>query len=136
MARMKKKKVIARLKELGYEIMTDDYMELCRILSNAELIVPGTDVNHFTKPDDTEHNPMGAETELEAANKEAAEAQLAADEAVKVAEDKAKVAESKKPAPCWRCNGDGEWHSTKTGVRAKTSSEPLHDASRVCPECN
>lgn len=74
--------------------------------------------------------------EFEAAEIEAEEAQIAADEAIKVAEDKAKVAESKKPAPCWRCDGDGEWHSTKTGVRAKTSSEPLHDTSRVCPECN
>lgn len=36
---------------------------------------------------------------------------------------------------CKRCNGDGIWHSTKTGVRAKTSSEPLVDPDRPCPDC-
>lgn len=75
------------------------------------------------------------ETELDKANKEAEEAQKIAEEAIKEAEEKAAVAESKKPAPCFRCNGDGTWHSLKTGYRAKTSTEPLHDASRVCPEC-
>jgi len=40
------------------------------------------------------------------------------------------------PKPvCPRCGGDGFWHSTKTGYRAKTSSEPLIDKSRKCPEC-
>lgn len=40
-----------------------------------------------------------------------------------------------KPKPCTRCGGDGVFHSTKTGVRAKTSAEPLVDPSRVCPKC-
>jgi hypothetical protein len=37
---------------------------------------------------------------------------------------------------CPRCKGDGKWHSTKTGVRALTSSEPLVDLTRNCVECN
>lgn len=36
---------------------------------------------------------------------------------------------------CPRCKGDGTWHSNATGVRAKTVSGPLVDASRLCPEC-
>ena len=36
---------------------------------------------------------------------------------------------------CSHCNGDGIWHSSATGVRAKTSSEPPVDSSRVCPKC-
>lgn len=36
---------------------------------------------------------------------------------------------------CARCGGDQKWHSTKTGVRAKTSSKPLVDPSRPCPAC-
>ena len=40
-----------------------------------------------------------------------------------------------KKVTCPRCNGDGIWHSPKTGVRAKTSSEPLVDSSMVCPDC-
>jgi len=36
---------------------------------------------------------------------------------------------------CRRCGGDGFWHSTKTGVRAETSAEPLVDTSRKCPIC-
>ena len=36
---------------------------------------------------------------------------------------------------CPRCKGDGFWHSTKTGYRAKTTSEPLIDKKRKCPEC-
>lgn len=37
---------------------------------------------------------------------------------------------------CKRCGGDGFWRSTKTGVRAKTSAEPLVDKKRPCPECS
>ena len=37
---------------------------------------------------------------------------------------------------CPRCKGDGFWHSNRTGVRALTSSEPLVDELRPCPECN
>ena len=37
---------------------------------------------------------------------------------------------------CLRCKGDGRWHSTKTGVRALTSSEPLIDETKPCPDCN
>ncbi len=47
--------------------------------------------------------------------------------------DKAKPEEA--PATCKRCGGDKKWHSTKTGRRAKTSSEPLVDPSRSCPAC-
>jgi hypothetical protein len=36
---------------------------------------------------------------------------------------------------CPRCKGDGRWHSTKTGVRALTSSEPLVDLTKNCPDC-
>jgi hypothetical protein len=36
---------------------------------------------------------------------------------------------------CPRCKGDGVWHSTKTGVRALTSAEPLIDSTKPCPEC-
>jgi len=38
-------------------------------------------------------------------------------------------------AVCPRCKGDGVFHSTKTGYRAKTSAEPLIDTSRPCPDC-
>ena len=52
-----------------------------------------------------------------------------------------KIAKSKKKKAieeeviCSRCEGDGIWHSPKTGVRAVTSAEPLIDASRKCPKC-
>jgi hypothetical protein len=36
---------------------------------------------------------------------------------------------------CPRCKGDGKWHSTKTGVRALTSSESLVDLTKPCPDC-
>jgi hypothetical protein len=36
---------------------------------------------------------------------------------------------------CKRCGGDKFWHSTKTGVRALTSSEPLVDLAKNCPDC-
>ena len=39
------------------------------------------------------------------------------------------------PQQCGRCNGDGIWHSTKTGYRAKTAAEPLVDPTRKCPAC-
>jgi len=45
-------------------------------------------------------------------------------------------AEAKANATCPRCKGDGVWHSTKTGYRAKTSAEPLVDPTRPCPECD
>lgn len=74
--------------------------------------------------------------ELKAAQKEAEKAQIEADEAIRKAEEKAADVVDKTPPPCTRCNGDGFWHSLKTGYRAKTSSEPLIDTSRTCPECN
>jgi len=46
-----------------------------------------------------------------------------------------KLMMKEKTKVCPRCGGDGFWHSTKTGYRAKTSSEPLIDKSRKCPEC-
>ena len=46
---------------------------------------------------------------------------------------KKEVAEA--PKVCSRCNGDGIYHSNKTGIRAKTSTEPLVDPSRPCPDC-
>ena len=48
---------------------------------------------------------------------------------------KKKKIEQKKPI-CPRCKGDGFWHSNRTGVRALTSSEPLVDESRPCPDCS
>jgi hypothetical protein len=76
------------------------------------------------------------EGDLELAKKEAAEAQAAADKANKLADEKAADVIDKTPPPCFRCNGDGLWHSPKTGYRARTSVEPLIDKARVCPECN
>jgi len=74
-------------------------------------------------------------SDLEEAQKASAAAQLEAEEAIKKAEDAKAVAKSKEPPPCSRCGGDGQWHSLKTGQRAKTSVEPLHDPERTCPEC-
>jgi DnaJ-class molecular chaperone len=47
------------------------------------------------------------------------------------------MAEIAKPEPkiCTRCGGDGVFHSSRTGVRARTSAEPPVDPSRVCPKC-
>ncbi len=42
----------------------------------------------------------------------------------------------KEPEVCKRCGGDGIWHSTKTGYRAKTSADPLTDPNKPCPECS
>jgi len=42
----------------------------------------------------------------------------------------------KEPVVCPRCNGDGFWHSPKTGYRAKTASELLVDETRKCPKCD
>lgn len=36
---------------------------------------------------------------------------------------------------CPRCKGTGTFVSSRTGVRAKTASEPLADDSRPCPKC-
>jgi hypothetical protein len=36
---------------------------------------------------------------------------------------------------CTRCGGDGVWHTSATGPRALTSSEPAIDTNRVCPKC-
>lgn len=40
-----------------------------------------------------------------------------------------------KKVDCNRCKGDGVWHSSCTGVRAETSSEPAIDPKRRCPKC-
>jgi len=40
-----------------------------------------------------------------------------------------------KKVTCPRCLGDGIWHTTKTGRRALTTTEPTVDAARVCPKC-
>ena len=40
-----------------------------------------------------------------------------------------------KKVVCPRCKGDGIWHSSRTGVRAATSTEPTIDATRKCPQC-
>ena len=38
---------------------------------------------------------------------------------------------------CPRCNGDGFWHTPKTGVRLATAcaDEVLVDKERKCPKC-
>lgn len=46
------------------------------------------------------------------------------------------IKEKKEKIVCPRCNGDRIWHSSATGVRAKTSSEPLVDSNRQCPKCH
>ncbi len=48
---------------------------------------------------------------------------------------KKKAKKEQEKVICSRCKGDGFWHSTRTGVRAKTSPEPLVDEGRVCPKC-
>jgi len=82
-------------------------------------------------------NPDGTEevSDFAKAKKAAEEAEKIASDAIDKANRAAAIAESKRPPACWRCGGDGFWHSTKTGYRAKTSSEPLIDVSRVCPVC-
>lgn len=75
-------------------------------------------------------------TELEEATQELEDAKGVEVKAKQAVEDKAAEVERKTPPPCPRCKGDGTWHSTKTGIRAKTASEPLQDSSRTCPECD
>ncbi len=36
---------------------------------------------------------------------------------------------------CSRCNGDGIWHTSATGVRLATIGGPVLDSSRPCPQC-
>ena len=84
--------------------------------------------------EETGVNPEASE--FEAAKKAAEEAEKIASDAIDKANAATATAKSLEPPPCWRCGGDGTWHSTKTGCRAKTSSEPLHDPSRPCPECS
>ena len=76
-----------------------------------------------------------SEKGLEVANSELKKAEETAKEAVKMVEAATKMVENNQPPVCGRCKGDGTWHSVKTGYRALTSSEPLQDASRPCPEC-
>jgi hypothetical protein len=102
---------------------------------NPEADVPVAEQEPTGNPEGHDYGNTG-ETELEAATKEAEEAQVAADEAIKLAEEKAADVIDKTPPPCSRCNGDGMWHSPKTGYRAKTSTEPLIDTARACPECS
>lgn len=136
---------VARLVELGWvnpeavepEIETE---EVDTELKCSDCHIYGTECDNTNPADPACDNfapelPTEPETELEAAQKEAAEAQEAAEEAIRVAEAAKKVAKSKEPPPCPRCNGDGFWHSLKTGYRAKTASEPLIDESKVCPSC-
>lgn len=40
------------------------------------------------------------------------------------------------PQPCLRCGGDGVFHSSRTGVRARTATESLVDTSKPCIVCN
>ncbi len=40
-----------------------------------------------------------------------------------------------KKVTCPRCDGDGIWHSSRSGVRALRSPEPLIDPKRRCPKC-
>jgi len=86
--------------------------------------------------DDGRTEQVEGDLEFEAAKKAAEEAEKIASDAIDKANRAAEIAESKRPPACKRCGGDGFWHSTKTGYRAKTSSEPLIDVSRVCPECS
>lgn len=45
--------------------------------------------------------------------------------------------ESEPTGPCSRCNGDGFWHTTKTGARLATmaDNEFKVDKSKACPDC-
>jgi len=47
----------------------------------------------------------------------------------------AKTKMVEKEVVCPRCKGDGYWHSSCTGVRAKTVSGPVIDVSKPCPQC-
>ena len=40
-----------------------------------------------------------------------------------------------KKITCRRCDGDGIFHSSRTGIRAETTYEPMTDPSRDCPKC-
>lgn len=129
---------VARLIELGW--VNPDAVEVGKSCGDCRNDEPKCQLRGPFDASCDDFNPKPPidpeETELEKAEKEAEEAKEAASEAVRIAQEKAEIVESKQPAPCWRCGGDGTWHSTKTGIRAKTSSEPLCDSSRVCPECN
>jgi hypothetical protein len=79
--------------------------------------------------------PVQVDTELEEAEKDLEAAKATEEDAASKVKDAEDIVKSKTPPPCPRCNGDGFWHSLKTGYRAKTSSEPLIDTARVCPKC-
>ena len=60
----------------------------------------------------------------------------AAAEALEVAKEAAETVKMvAKEVVCPRCDGDGFWHSTATGVRAGTMSGPLVDETASCPRC-
>lgn len=40
-----------------------------------------------------------------------------------------------KKITCPRCDGDGVWHTSATGVRLATIGGPVVDTDRPCPEC-
>ena len=114
---------VARLIELGWV--------------NPEAVeVDFSDTEPTGNPEAHDYGNIGkVKSDFAKAEKEAKEAEKIASDAIDKANRAAEIAESKRPPACWRCGGDGTWHSTKTGYRAKTSSEPLHDPSRPCPEC-
>ena len=122
---------VARLIELGW--VNPEIVDVEPIIKTG--VSEKTGITHI------ETNPVSAclveppGADFEEATKEADEAQAEADKAILKAEEAKAVAKSKEPPPCPRCNGDGFWHSLKTGYRAKTSSTPLLDESRACPEC-
>jgi hypothetical protein len=73
--------------------------------------------------------------DLDEAKKDLEAAKATEEDAASKVKDAEALVKSKTPPPCVRCNGDGFWHSPKTGYRAKTASEPLIDTDRTCPLC-
>ncbi len=76
-----------------------------------------------------------ADPDLDAAKKDLEAAKATEEDAINKVKEAEAVVKSKEPPPCKRCNGDGFWHSPKTGLRAKTSGTPLVDTSKLCPDC-
>ncbi len=40
-----------------------------------------------------------------------------------------------KKITCSRCDGDGVWHTSATGIRLATISGPVIDTDKPCPKC-